>query len=242
MAVKVGLEILARRALWAVTPPAWRGSIELWHATFVDTLPLPPPPATVTVLDLGAYVGDFAYAAVASLRRRGNRVALTLVEPVFTDLAAAAARELHRGKVQVQVRPVAVAADGRHGKAKMYVPGAHRGLGATLYGAHRDVSPTTRQVTVETVPLSDLILEHARIDLVKCNIEGAECALADLQPWVLQRTRQWVVEFHAHAFPGSLGNAPILRRVTALFATAGFEAVQTHNYGPTIRFVRVGDP
>lgn len=238
--MRVGLELLARRVLWHLTPPMWHPGIELWGDFFVDTTVFPAPPHAVRVLDLGAYHGHFTQDAALSVCPR-QPLSVALYEPVFYRKAQATVAVLSMQYPPEQFdaavhRDAVWDVSGQ--RLRMYCPTRHDGLGSSVFPYHRDVRLCAAPVIshVPSIALTDLLRGETEVHLLKCNIEGAEIKAFNAVPdELLMRCRQIIVDFHGHVLPNAEQATTVLRmRLAAL----GFTETVMYRFGPTVRFVR----
>lgn len=149
-------------------------------------------PRPLTVLDLGANVGYFPLRIVDLLRQRGTpdlTLDVTMVEgspKVFRELQVRiASQDLPEARIRLT-----------HG-----LVGLRAGSGviveSPVHVTNTIVSPTRgRGTSVAFVDLADVMKERAEIDLLKCDIEGAELLFLENYGDLLHKVRNAVVELH----------------------------------------------
>ncbi len=152
------------------------------------------------IVDLGANIGFFSFRFIdLFLQRFGNseKLEMTLVEgspAVFAELERRVGDEpLVRDHVKL-IHGLAGRRDGAAYIAQGYI---HYGYGASphrSWGAKR----------VSYVDLNRIFSDDS-LDLLKCDIEGAELELIENYPALLRRTRAVVIEFHRYG--GDVNNA-----------------------------------
>lgn len=166
------------------------------------------------VLDIGANAGFMALKMARALRTAGAVVhAFEPVPSTFSEL-------LHNVKLnalteRVRLHPCALGE--RAGHVKFYVPAFHGSVAAS--GRALFASDENREVEVEMTTLDDFSKEHGieRIDLVKCDVEGAEIfalrgglgAIARTRPvLMLEMLRKWakVYDYHPNDIIRLLGS------------------------------------
>jgi FkbM family methyltransferase len=148
--------------------------------------------SSFTVLDLGANVGYFCLRVLDLMRQSGLQTVaadMTLVEG-----SPAVYRDLQHRLGSQDLSPMAVRMF--HG-----LVGLRQGSGAILESAihvkntimhHR----TNNAVKVEFVDLSPVMQDRPEIDLLKCDIEGAELLFIENYRDLLTRVKNAVFEFH----------------------------------------------
>jgi len=119
-----------------------------------------------TAIDIGAHKGAYTYWLRRAVGRRGLVVA---VEP--QDELVGALSTIYKRDPAVRVRHGAVAPGS--GAVTLRIPGAGPSHGASIASPTR---PDLREREVRAWSLADLIDEESlgRIDLIKCDCEGAE--------------------------------------------------------------------
>ncbi len=150
-----------------------------------------PRDRPLTVLDLGANVGYFALRlADLALRRGGVDFRLIAVE-ASAGLAQAIERRLRaQPALTERVRVVHGLAGRRSGEGRLYESALHFEHSALPRGDGRGRA-------VSYVDLAALTASWPQIDLLKCDIEGAELELLETYGGdLLPRVRRAVVELH----------------------------------------------
>ena len=182
------------------------------------------------VIDLGANVGFFTLRVFDRLRAGGMTdasCAATLVEANPHLIPILGARLLDSNALAHAVRVVPGLAGERSGCATLYLsPDAH--------GDSSVVRPTADAIPVRYVDLTPLMSDAAAIDLLKCDIEGAELTVLEHYPDLLQRTRIAVIEHHHDLCP--------VERCRELLHAAGLvhETVLRDRHGHSLRlYMRV---
>ena len=149
------------------------------------------PRALDTVIDLGGNVGLFTLA----LLRRSRRV--VTVEALERNWRQAEKNIVGNGGEPSDLFRFAVT--DRSGTTAVLHDGGHRTGMNSLFGSWADASRKSAGERVPTISLPDL-LERAgvgEIDLLKCDVEGAEYAiLLSTPPPVLRRIRHLLLEVH----------------------------------------------
>lgn len=149
------------------------------------------PGRPLHVLDLGAHVGYFSLRVADRVRLQpGARASIVMVEAhpdTFETLAA-------RWRVQplddrTVVRLVRGVAGSRHGGARVIGE-------AFTAAAHVADGDEAGGVGAAAVDLDTLVPEGVPIDLLKCDIEGAEARVIAEYPALLARVRHAAVELH----------------------------------------------
>jgi FkbM family methyltransferase len=150
------------------------------------------------VLDLGANVGFFTLRLFDRLRGSGRRDAacdVTLVEADAALVPVLDARLHHDNALAGSVRVVHGAVGRRDGTATFYPSAASPGNGSL------EPRPGRGGVTVPSVDVDRVTRDMPDIDLVKCDIEGAELSFFELYPALLRKTATLIVEIHADRSP-----------------------------------------
>jgi FkbM family methyltransferase len=149
------------------------------------------PDRPMRVLDLGAHVGYFSLRVADRVRRRpGARVAIVMVEAHPDTFEALAARW--------RVQPLD---DRTRVRLVRGVAGA-RGAGARVIGeaftaaSHVAAGDEPGGVGAAGVDLDALWPDAGAIDLLKCDIEGAEAQVIAAYPGLLRRVRHAAIELH----------------------------------------------
>ena len=157
-----------------------------WKDTFVDELHAFESPAPAPrILDCGANVG----VVTLYLKRQYPAARITAFEADPT-IAASLFRNIEANALS-QVDVIAAAVWDAAGETTFVAEGADSGGVASDYRGS-----ASRQITVPTVRLRDLLAAEERVDLLKLDIEGAEHrVLADCEP-ELACVRAIAVELH----------------------------------------------
>jgi FkbM family methyltransferase len=175
-----------------------------------------------TMLELGAGYGRWIVNAAAALRSySGLRHSLTAVEAEPTHFRWL---ELHCRDNDVEANLIRAAVAARRGTVEFGV-----GEPAAWYGqaiADGTWSPE-RVERVEAVTLSDLLEPLERVDLIHCDIQGAEADVFDEAAAVVDAK---VVRVHI----GTHG-AEVEERLRATFSSLGWEKVNDYAAGSTAR-------
>jgi FkbM family methyltransferase len=134
-----------------------------------------------TVIDIGAYIGDFTMQ-VARVCPRGRILA---VEPVSANVRMIETQIALNHVSHVQTVRAAVG-------------GASHRTGLTVGGVASRVSEREGRETVEMITLERLLDDHGidSVDLLKLDCEGAEWDILPAAERVLPRVRQICLEFH----------------------------------------------
>jgi len=173
----------------------------VYNSVFVDgeydeairmAMELADPDRPLRVLDLGAHVGFFGLRVVDLLRRRrADELGfdLTLVEGDPATLNRLRSNLLEANHLADRCTVV-------HG-----LVGKRAGVAVLRRGERSGTSSTVGPagapgVAVPYVDLSQWVPEGATIDLLKCDIEGAELSLLENYPDLLQKVRVAVFELH----------------------------------------------
>ena len=223
-----------RRLLFAVARPRWtlpsgvRIRIDgIWDWTVYDEIFLRgaydaairralaqrAPGRPLRVLDLGSNVG-FAILRVVDLLRQAGGDAGAGLDAVLVEADAAAVAEARRrllddNRLAGAVTLVHGLAGRRSGAARLSREPSH-----LLPSLHR--AGAADGTAVAYVDLEALTARFDGIDLLKCDIEGAELALLEHYPALLRRTRVACLELH-HDLTDTA-------RCTQLLASAGLIA------------------
>jgi len=163
------------------------------------------------VLDLGAHVGLFSLRVVDLLRRRRpgeDGFQLTLVEGDPALMPRLRAQVMDQNHLADRCTLV-------HG-----LVGERAGTGVLRRGDRSGTNSTqgpagSRGIAVPYVELSRYFADGTRIDLLKCDIEGAELSLLENYPGLLEKVRVAVFELHDQLCD--------TRRCRDLLRLAGFE-------------------
>lgn len=149
-----------------------------------------PTDRPINVLDVGANVGFFTLRFIDLLRRAdGLPFRVTLIEGSPKVAADLSRRLLDENKLGENARIVQGLVGERAGTAKF-----------AEYDFHATNSiffdRTADSVEVKFVNLDTLFDPHEPIDLLKCDIEGAELRFIENYPALLRRTNAAVFELH----------------------------------------------
>lgn len=147
------------------------------------------------IVDLGANVGLFTLRAVDQLRQRragGREFLITAVEASGHCIKEFRAQVFEENGLSHDVRLVHGLVGKRGGVATLHkLDSAHSHN--TLFNGEAHPG-----VQVPYTDLSSLFASSPQIDLLKCDIEGAELLFIQNYPDVLQKVRVAVFEFHRH--------------------------------------------
>ncbi len=184
-----GLElVVASPADWTIYNDVFaEGEYDAAIGAAIDAAPGDRP---LTVLDLGANVGYFTLRlADLALRRGGVGFAVVAVEASRDLVRELELRLLGRPALADRVRLVHGLAGRRSGEGRL-LPAPHHFERSAVAGGGRGVS-------VPYVDLAELTAAWPEIDLLKCDVEGAELeVLETYAPDLLPRVRRAVVELH----------------------------------------------
>lgn len=146
------------------------------------------------VADVGANAGFFTLRVADLLRQCGASDAFkaTLIEPSSRLCAEAAVRVCGENGLGAHVNIVRGLAGERRGAQMFYESDLYRHTG------HSIVPSAVAQsvVAVDYVDLELLFADAAQIDLLKCDIEGAEQLVIENYPELLRRVRVAAFELH----------------------------------------------
>ncbi len=163
-----------------------------YDAVIRETLEKTNPGTPFRVVDLGANVGYFSLRlADLFLQKFGEAedLQLTLIEgspAVFADLEC-------RVREQSFLRDKTRLINGLVGKKEGH---AYIDQGYIHYGHGASVDRTLGAKLVPYVDLNKVLASMNGIDLLKCDVEGAEFDLIDNYPALLQKVTAAVFEFH----------------------------------------------
>jgi len=167
-----------------------------------------------TVLDLGGNVGLFTCAVLPRARR------VVTVEPVLANFQQAAKNLANNGGNSADLFRYAVT--GRSGDEITLLLSSRNTCKHSMYAGLVEGGGIEGQETVPTISLPDLMAQTGceDIDLLKCDIEGAEFDVFRATPVpILRRIRRLIMEVHLSAeHPRSALDA-----LTGQFGRAGFE-------------------
>jgi FkbM family methyltransferase len=143
------------------------------------------------ILDLGANVGFFSLRVADYLLRKSTNPDFTmfLIEGSPSTFALLKGRMEAQKALNGKTHMVCGLVGEKSGSAHLYEFGYHGMTG---------LSPRklSKKVEVSYVDLSELLREVRQIDLLKCDIEGAEEKFLDAYPDILAKTKTLVAEFH----------------------------------------------
>ena len=162
------------------------------------------------VIDLGANVGFFTLRAFDRVRAAGLTDAachVTLVEADPAIVPVLDRRVRCDNAVATQVRLVHGAVGADAGMSTFYRSRVSPGDGSLLPAANAVA------VSVPVIDLDQVLADTPALDLVKCDIEGAELSLLEKRPGWLQKTAIIVIEIHSARSP--------VERCRAALAAAG---------------------
>lgn len=170
------------------------------------------------ILDLGANVGFFTCRVVDLLRQRGLgdvELAITAVEGNERSAREFHGRILVENALKKEVRLIHGLVGRRTGSAMLYA--AALPSQDSMFGAGR------AGLRVEYVNLAPLFADADHIDLLKCDIEGAELLFLQDYPDLLRKIRVAVFEFHA-----SLCDVEQCRRLLSEYGLTHHVIVRAH--------------
>ena len=141
-----------------------------------------------TVLDIGAHKGAYTYWMSRWVRPNGRLIAVEPQPDLAHKLAA-----LYRSASDVQVKHGAVGSS--VGTITLHIPGEGPSHGATIRELEGGNGVTIREVEVPCFTLESIASEHGfdRIDLIKCDTEGAEREIFEAGSAVLERFKPTVL-------------------------------------------------
>ena len=167
-------------------------------------------------LDIGAHKGAYTYWLRKGVGAGGRVIA---VEP--QGELAAALGAIYGGDPGVRVRHGAVA--GTTGAATLRIPGEGPSHGASIRTRGGDGSSPVRERAVDAWTLGDLAADEGleRLDVIKCDCEGAELDIFRAGVGVLERLRPVVLveceRRHAEGTDDPVGD------LAGVFAGLGYE-------------------
>jgi len=147
------------------------------------------------IVDLGANVGFFTLRAVDRLRRRragDQEFLITAVEANGRCVEEFRARVFEENGLSHNVRVVHGLVGERRGVATLHRLDSARSHDTLFNGKEHPGAQ------VPYTDLSSLFASSPQIDLLKCDIEGAELLFIQNYPDVFQKVRVAVFEFHRH--------------------------------------------
>lgn len=145
-----------------------------------------------TVLDLGANVGYFTLRVLDLIRQNNLKTVapdMTLIEGSPTTYRELKTRLALQDLSQVSLRIVHGLVGQRNGKGRIYESAVH--VKSTIMEA-----PRKGGVSVDFVDVGQLMENKPDIDLLKCDIEGAENLFIENYGDLLRRVKNAVFEFH----------------------------------------------
>lgn len=150
-----------------------------------------PENQVLNILDLGANVGCFALRVIDLVGRRNSRVPfqITLVEGSPTTYRELEARLASQNLLSGNIKPILGIVGERKGSSKIHESVFH--VKNTIL-ADKDLPG----VIVEVVDLYSLFQNDTVIDLLKCDIEGAELLFIENYTDLLHKTNIVVFELH----------------------------------------------
>lgn len=146
----------------------------------------------LVVLDLGANVGYFAFRVVDRIRRRhfeNMQLDVTMVEGSPQTFAELESRIQSQSMTPALVRTVHGLVGDRSGSASIRESPVHVKSGIVNI-------PAGSGVNVSFVDLETLMREKDQIDLLKCDIEGAELMFLENYRDLLSKVKSAVFELH----------------------------------------------
>lgn len=149
--------------------------------------------ASVHIVDLGSNVGFFTLRVVDQLRQQrigSEGLTITAVEGNSSCIDEFQTRVLVENALSENVRLLHGVVGERTGVATLYEPDAHYGRNTMFKGKGQSGAQ------VCYIDLNPLFTLNAQIDLLKCDIEGAELLFIQNYPEILRKVRVAVFEFH----------------------------------------------
>ena len=150
------------------------------------------PGRPFVVLDLGANVGYFAARVLDLIGQQGlEQVSpdITMIEGSPKTFRELEKRVRSQQQLTMSVRLVHGLVGQREGSALIRESAVH--VKNTIVGV-----PARNGVRVDFVELDSLMADKPEIDLLKCDIEGAELVFIENYPGLLSKVRDAVVELH----------------------------------------------
>lgn len=163
-----------------------------YDAAISRALDSAPDATSLHIVDLGANVGFFTLRVVDWLRqRRTERTGfkITAVEGDRRLIEEFCSRVMVENALSEYVRLVHGLIGERAGTAMLYGPDAHTENSLFRWTARS-------KVQADYVDLSSLFASEPQIDLLKCDIEGAELLFIQNYPDLLRKVRVAVLELH----------------------------------------------
>lgn len=143
------------------------------------------------VLDLGANVGFFVLRLHERLRASdASRACSTLAVEANPAIAAVLSDRLADNGLSDRVTVCCAVAGGGPGSQQLYVSPTAPGHSSILR------RPGGDPITVTSIDLDHLTASMPSIDLLKCDVEGAELGTFEKHPAMLAKTRVLVCELH----------------------------------------------
>jgi FkbM family methyltransferase len=178
----------------------------------------------ITVLDIGANLGYFSLRVLDLVRTRipaPPTPDLTMVEGSPRVLADLRRRAAFRELTKSNARIIHGLAGQKTGSAMLYESDLH------LFNSIMDRRGTATEVGF--VDLEQTLSNHARVDLMKCDIQGAEEQFLENAPSLLKKTSVAVLELH-HLLCDTA-------RCLAMLRAAGFSRIETLRENSSISVV-----
>jgi FkbM family methyltransferase len=163
-----------------------------YDAAISRALDSAPDATSLHIVDLGTNVGFFTLRVVDWLRQRRTErkgLKITAVEGNRRLIEEFRSRVMVENALSASVRLVHGLIGERAGTATLYGPGAH-----TQNSLFRRTAPS--KVQVDYVDLVPLFASDPQIDLLKCDIEGAELLFIQNYPDLLWKVRVAIFELH----------------------------------------------
>jgi len=187
-----GLELRVRsRAEWCTFTDIFVGGI--YDAAIRAALASANPDRPFYVLDLGANVGHFALRfldfAVHHQQQVGFPIRLFMVEPSPGVMRELQARLTLQVPPNVTLQFASGLAGKRSGSAYLHESSFH--IGNSLNHDHYK-----KKILVPYVDLEELTRPAESIDLLKCDVEGAELAFLENYPALLDKVNVGAMELH----------------------------------------------
>lgn len=191
-----------------------------------------PRSSSPRVIDLG---GDPGAMSPLYWKYRAPEARITVVEANPATFNAMCQSLERRGLDDIQMINAAVVGD-MNEKSALHLHRPRKGYHTQDYIRKQDAEDVSDgyEVVVPNVKLSTLIMDEERIDLLKVDIEGSECAaMCDLaQSGKLQQVDQVIMEFHQDILRNP-GNS--LVEILDILQRSGFTIDEAHVTGKGIR-------
>jgi FkbM family methyltransferase len=141
-----------------------------------------------TVLDIGAHKGAYSYW-MSKWSRPGGRLIAIEPQPELADKL----RKLYASNTNIQIKHGAVGPT--TGTVTLHIPGEGPSHGASINTLVETPGETIRTVDVPCFTLESIAAEHDldRLDLIKCDTEGAERDIFRAGASVLERFKPTVL-------------------------------------------------